>query len=70
MDGYTLAWGVWLAAFALVEGKAIANKAPGDTFSEHTRKLFATHTKPGRFAFAVVWLAFTGWYLGHILKWF
>jgi hypothetical protein len=67
MDGYTLAWVAWLAAFALIEGKAIANKTPGDTFSEHTRKVFATHTKPGKAAFAVVWVGFAAWYLVHIL---
>jgi hypothetical protein len=67
MSGYTLAWAAWLAAFAVIEGRALANKTPGDTFSEHTRRWFATHTKGGRLAFAIVWCTFGVWYLVHIL---
>lgn len=68
MSGYTLAWAAWLGAFAAIEGRALLNKLPGDTFSEHTRRWFATHTKPGRVAFAFVWVGFAGWYLVHILR--
>lgn len=32
---YTVAWIFWLAFFLLVEGVALFNKRPGDTFSEH-----------------------------------
>lgn len=42
MDGYTIAWIAWLAAFAAIEGKALLNKREGDTLSEKTWKWFAT----------------------------
>ena len=67
MDGYTAAWVTWLAAFALVEGVALADKDQGDTLSEHVRKWFRTHTRGGKLAFAVAWLGFAGWFLVHIL---
>lgn len=67
MSGYTMAWLAWLAAFAVIEGAALVNRRGGDTFSEYTRKWFATHTKPGRAAFAVAWVGFSVWYLVHIL---
>ncbi|MFF4952291.1 hypothetical protein [Streptomyces chattanoogensis] len=70
MSGYTLAWVAWLAAFAVIEGMALANKKLGGTFSEHTRAWFHTYSTYGRVAFAVAWIGFSGWYLGHILKWF
>jgi hypothetical protein len=35
MSWYTVAWLAWAAIFALVEGKALASKQPGDTLSEH-----------------------------------
>lgn len=68
MSGYTLAWAAWLGSFAIIEGLALANRRPGDTFSEHTRKAFATYSKPGKATFAVVWVGFAGWYLVHILR--
>lgn len=35
MSWYTVAWLAWIAAFALVEGKALLSKQRGDTLSEH-----------------------------------
>lgn len=73
MSGYTIGWLVWLAAFAVLEGKALFNKTPGDTLSEHVWKWFATTQgstgKPSgsvrlrRFAL----LAFMGWLSVHFL---
>jgi hypothetical protein len=37
---YTTAWLLWLLAFGVIEGKALANKEPGDTLSEHVWKWF------------------------------
>ncbi|MFI9228992.1 hypothetical protein [Streptomyces rimosus] len=42
MTGWSWAWIAWLAAFAAIEGKALTNKEPGDTLSEHVRRWFAT----------------------------
>jgi hypothetical protein len=35
MKPYTVAWIVWILAFIVIESKAIARKAEGDTLSEH-----------------------------------
>jgi hypothetical protein len=40
MSWYTWAWIFWLAFFLLVEGKALFNKQPGDTFFEFVWRLF------------------------------
>jgi len=45
MSGWTWAWIAWLAAFVVIEGKALLNKAEGDTLSEHVWKWFATSKK-------------------------
>lgn len=42
VNGYTIAWLAWLGAFAVIEGKALFNKQPGDTLSEHVWRWFAT----------------------------
>ncbi|GAB2329242.1 hypothetical protein [Streptomyces variabilis] len=42
MTGWSWAWLAWLAAFAAIEGKALTNKEPGDTLSEHVRRWFGT----------------------------
>lgn len=45
MSGWTWAWLAWLAAFGVIEGKALANKRDGDTLSEHVWKWFGTARK-------------------------
>lgn len=52
MTWYTWAWIFWLAFFLLVEGKALFNKQPGDTFSEFVWKLF--HVRDSRPTWLVV----------------
>lgn len=42
MTGWTWLWLAWLGAFVAIEGRALANKTPGDTLSEHVWKWFAT----------------------------
>jgi hypothetical protein len=42
MSGYTIAWLAWLGAFGVIEGKALFNKTPGDTLSEHVWAWFGT----------------------------
>ncbi|AFU62247.1 hypothetical protein TG1_53 [Streptomyces phage TG1] len=73
MSGYTWAWLAWIAAFGVVEGRALFNKTPGDTLSEHVWKWFATEAgstgKPSgwvrmrRFTLA----AFLAWLSLHFL---
>ena len=38
-DTYTWLWGIIGVAWLFVEGAAVKNKNPGDTFTEHVRKI-------------------------------
>lgn len=62
---------VWLGlilAGAAFETYALVNGRKGDTLSETTRSVFRVRTsRTGRRVFAGLWLAFSGWYLVHIL---
>lgn len=60
-------WGALFAAGFGYEAYAIFNKRHGDTLSERTRAWFRTRTKPGRLAFTITWVAFSTWFLAHIL---
>lgn len=64
---YTLLWVGWVLTFFIVEGFALRNDMPGDTFSEHTRKWIRTDTKLGRTIFLVVFSGFAIWFLVHII---
>lgn len=46
MSPWTLSWVVWLAAFGVIEGLALARKRPDDTLSEHVWRWFAV-ARPG-----------------------
>ncbi|TDD97238.1 hypothetical protein E1298_01905 [Actinomadura rubrisoli] len=35
MDPFTAAWVLWIAAFIVIEGRALKRGQPGDTLSEH-----------------------------------
>ncbi|WJN62782.1 hypothetical protein [Streptomyces phage phiScoe2] len=71
MSGWTWAWLAWIAAFLVIEGKALFNKTEGDTLSEHVWKWFGTSKleKPSgwvrlrRFTL----LAFMAWLSVHFL---
>jgi hypothetical protein len=36
---YTWLWAIWIALFGVIEWRAIKDKRPGDTLSEHVWKL-------------------------------
>ena len=38
-EKYTWLWIAWIAMFGIIEWRAIANKEPGDTLSEHVWKV-------------------------------
>ena len=40
MSGWTIAWLLWLAMFAVIEGAALFRKGKDDTLSEHIWKWF------------------------------
>lgn len=62
MNGYTVAWIMWLAMFGVIEGAALFNKDKGDTLSEHVWAWFKIRESRQwnirRFALAgfLVWL--------------
>ncbi len=60
-------WGVVFAAGAAYETYGIFNKKSGDTLSERFRAWFHTNTKTGKAVFTVSWLAFSAWFLIHII---
>jgi hypothetical protein len=62
-----VAWGTILAAAAAYETYGIFNRKNGDTLSERTRAWFHTNTKTGKAVFTVSWLAFSAWFLIHII---
>ena len=45
MSGWTFAWILWLAMFAVIEGAALKNPVQGDTFSENVWKWFSVKDK-------------------------
>jgi hypothetical protein len=68
MDGFTIAWLVWLAAFAVIEGLAIAREEPGGTLSEKIWRWFAVKDKSKGFRMRrFVLLAFLAWLTLHFL---
>lgn len=69
MSEADLVWGGLVLAGAIFEAYTLANRRPGDTLSETTRRTFRVHTRPGRYAFLVAWAGFSLWYCGHILDW-
>ena len=64
MSGWTVAWLLWIAMFAGIEGVALARKQRGDTLSEHVWSWFSIRDKSagwllrrGFLAVFLVWLS-------------
>lgn len=68
MNWYTLTWAALTAAFAAAEATAITRHDWAGTFTENVRRLFRTHSRPGRVTFMIVWTSFSIWFFGHILE--
>lgn len=68
MDGYTIAWLVWITAFLGIEGAALLDKSKGDTLSEHVWKWFRISDKPkGWNIRRLALLGGTGWLMLHFV---
>lgn len=68
MSGWTVAWLLWLAAFAAIELPAILNKTRGDTLSEHVWKWFRINDKPRQWtARRAVLAVFMAWLMVHFV---
>jgi len=68
MSGWTIAWLLWIAAFAAIEGKALLSRAPNATWSNHIWRWFAISAKGRAWRlrrFALV--AGLGWLCLHFL---
>ena len=61
-----VAWGA-LATLA-VELVALGRRRPDLTLCPDIRSAFATHTPAGKVAFSCAWLAFSAWFVPHILS--
>ncbi len=69
MDGYTVAWLLWIGMFFVIEVPALRNKQVGDTLTEHVRKWFSTKEKAkGWKARRGVLAAFLGWLTLHFFN--
>lgn len=64
-DQADLVWATWLAVGVAYEAHALLNKQQHRTASQTTRRWWMVDTVPGRVAF----LATTGWFIGHIMRW-
>lgn len=62
-----IVWGSLFAVGAAYEAYGIFSRKFGDTLSDRTRAWFHTNTKTGKAVFTVSWLAFSAWYLIHII---
>ena len=68
MDTFTWLWLGWIAAFLGIEGRALFNKVPGDTLSEHVWRWFSVRGKGRAWqARRVGLLAFMAWLAAHFL---
>lgn len=69
MSTWTIVWIGWLAAFAVLEGVALRDKRPNDTFSEFTWRLLKIRDRRPTAAtwIARVLLIIGGvWLTGHL----
>lgn len=70
MSVWTVAWVLWIAAFAVIEGLALARKEKGDTLSEHVWKWFAVKDENAhpvwRWVGRVLLLTGGVWLTGHL----
>ena len=71
MNGWTVAWILWLAMFAVIEGAALIRKGRGDTLSEHIWDWFQIRDKPRQWTVRRAVLAgFLVWLLVHMVAGF
>jgi hypothetical protein len=69
MDGWTVAWLVWLASFVVIEGAAFASGKTGASLSDHVWSWFRIRQGWRRPAVAVprgVLVLFLAWLLVHL----
>lgn len=61
-------WAGLILAGASFEVYALRNAREGDTLSESTRRWFRVHTRAGAIVFTVSWVAFSAWWIDHIVQ--
>jgi hypothetical protein len=69
MNGWTVAWILWLAMFAVIELPAILNRDKGDTLSEHVWAWFAVKGKPRGWQWRrLTLIVFLAWLVVHFIS--
>ena len=67
-SGYTAAWGIWIALFVAIEGKAILNSKKGDTLSEHIWSWFNIDKRESNWTGKrIALLGSLVWLVGHLV---
>lgn len=61
-------WGGLILAGAAVETWALRTARQEATFSAATRRWFWVHTKVGAAVFVVGWVAFSVWWIDHVIN--
>ncbi|WP_322501834.1 hypothetical protein TR631_33940 [Streptomyces rochei] len=61
-------WGGLILAGAVVETWALRTARQEATFSAATRRWFRVHTKAGAAVFVVGWVAFSVWWIDHVIN--
>ncbi|MFF9271160.1 hypothetical protein EF919_18065 [Streptomyces sp. WAC02707] len=67
MNAGDAVWGGLILAGAAVETYALRTARQEDTLSAATRRWFRVHTKAGAFVFVGGWVAFSVWWIRHIV---
>lgn len=65
---WTKAWALVIAGATVAEFRALRAKRNECTLSYATRIVFRTDTRSGRLGFSLAWLAFSAWWVPHVLR--
>ncbi|MGK9463910.1 hypothetical protein ACSLFT_28350 [Streptomyces sp. G6] len=68
MNAGDAVWGGLILAGAVFETWALRKARQRDTLSAATRRWFWVHTKAGAAVFVVGWVAFSVWWIDHVIN--
>ena len=67
MNAGDAVWGGLILAGAAVETYALHSARQEDTLSAATRRWFRVHTTAGKVVFVGGWVAFSAWWIHHVI---
>lgn len=67
MSDSDAAWALLIGAPVIYELYKVFTNKSEDTLTAKIRKVFRTYTRPGKFAFLVVWGFVSAWLAAHIV---